>query len=66
MKDGGHLKPAVLVRTPGSTHDVIADGHHRALASIEEGQRVRSYLGRMQATTGPWDEMYSSHAQINK
>jgi hypothetical protein len=63
MADGEHLKPVVLVRTPGSTHDVIADGHHRVLASIDEGQPVWAYVGRVNTDVGPWDEMHSSQVK---
>jgi hypothetical protein len=54
MADGEHLKPLILVRTPGSTHDVIADGHHRVLASIDEGQPVWAYVGRVNTADIAW------------
>lgn len=55
---GRHLKPAVLVRTPHSTHDVIADGHHRALAYLTGEGRVWAYVGKVDRTEGPWLSMH--------
>ena len=57
---GEHLKPVVLVRAPGSAKDVIADGHHRVLASIEEGEPVNAYVGRVTAENDGWREMHAS------
>jgi hypothetical protein len=58
--EGGHLKPAVLVRTPGSTKDIIVDGHHHALAAMKEGRPVWAYVGRVDAKTGDWDTLHAS------
>jgi HK97 family phage portal protein len=64
--DGKHLKPVILVRTPGSDNDVIADGHHRVLASIDEGEPVWAYVGRVDERLGPWNAMHSSQAGGNR
>ena len=58
MAAGLHLKPAVLVRHPGSTKDAIADGHHRALASIDEGQPVWAYVGHVASDDTGWQELH--------
>jgi hypothetical protein len=63
---GEHLKPVVLVRTPTGSKDVIADAHHRALASIDEGQPVWAYVGRVSADTDPWDEIHASQIRGNR
>lgn len=66
QQSGYRLKPVALVRTPGSAHDVIADGHRRALASIDEGRPVGAYVGRVQQDEGSWDEMHSSQLTGNR
>jgi hypothetical protein len=60
---GEHLKPAVLVRTPGSTKDVIVDGHHHILAAMKEGRPVWAYVAHTDATTGPWDVLHDYQDQ---
>jgi hypothetical protein len=57
---GKRLKPVVLVRVPGSTKDVTADGHHRVLASIEEGEPVYAYVGRVSAANDGWRTMHNA------
>ena len=56
---GSHLKPCVLVRPAGSKADIIADGHHRALASIDEGQPVWAYVGKVATEDGPWSSLHT-------
>ncbi|HET9893680.1 MAG TPA: phage portal protein [Streptosporangiaceae bacterium] len=64
--DGGHLKPLILVRTPGADKDMIADGHHRYLAAVAEGEpTVWAYVGRVDADKGDWDQMHSSQMKGN-
>ena len=53
----GKLKPAVLVRTPGSLKDVIVDGHHHVLAALEAGHQVRAYVGHVDDAVGGWTTM---------
>lgn len=55
---GEHPKPLVLVKTPGSSEWVIADGHHRFLAAEAEGQEfVWAYTGSVDSDHGGWDTM---------
>ena len=52
------MKPAVLVKAPGSVKYVIADGHHRFLAAQAEGQEsFRAYAGKVDAKHGDWEVM---------
>ena len=43
----GHVAPSVLVQEPGKQKAFIVDGHHRALAREQLGQRVLAYLGNI-------------------
>jgi HK97 family phage portal protein len=55
---GQQPKPAVLVKVPGSAKYVIADGHHRFLAALAEGQEsFRAYAGKVDAKHGDWETM---------
>jgi HK97 family phage portal protein len=64
LADGGHPKPVVLVRTPGSDNDVVADGHHRVEAVLQENEpTVWAYVGRVASKTGDWDTMHSSQLE---
>lgn len=56
---GGHVKPAVLVHTPGNPRLIVADGHHRVLAQMKEGGSVWAYVGHVDSDTGPWDELHA-------
>jgi hypothetical protein len=56
---GKHLKPCVLVKVKGSKKIAISDGHHRALACIDEGQPVWGYVGKVAAVDGPWQELHT-------
>ena len=56
---GGHVKPCVLVKVKGSKKIAISDGHHRALAAIDEGQPVWGYVGKVPSKTGPWSELHT-------
>ena len=44
---GGHVAPSILVQEPGSQKAFIVDGHHRALARENLGQKVLAYLGNV-------------------
>ena len=62
--DGGELKPAILVRRPGTGKALIADGHHRTLAYEADGQDyVWAYVGRVDTKTGAWDQLASRQKQ---
>lgn len=55
LTDGRMPKPLVLVRWPGSTKDVIVDGHHHYEAAQAEGQHfVWGYVGHVPQERGPW------------
>lgn len=54
----GKLTPAVLVRTPGSAKYIVIDGHHRSLAARQLGRSVTAWVAKVDAKTGPWDEMH--------
>jgi hypothetical protein len=56
---GSHLKPCVLVRPAGDKAAIIADGHHRVLASIDEGQPVWAYVGKVATEDGPWSSLHT-------
>lgn len=63
---GKHLKPAILIRRPGSDKDVIADGHHRVLATLAEDAQVWAYVGRVKKAKGPWDQLALSEKPEDK
>ena len=66
LETSGHLKPAILVRTPGAEKDIIVDGHHRFLATVAEGQHtVWAYVGHVDAKTGPWDELHALQESVD-
>jgi Phage portal protein/ParB-like nuclease domain len=55
---GQQPKPAVLVKVPGSAKYVIADGHHRFLAALAEGQEsFRAFTGKVDAKHGDWETL---------
>lgn len=56
---GGHLKPAVLVATPGNSRLVVADGHHHVAAAMKERTPVWAYIGHVSEDSGPWDELHT-------
>jgi len=43
----GHVAPSILVQEPGSQRAFIVDGHHRAVARENLGQKVLAYLGNV-------------------
>lgn len=57
LRKTGRMKPIVVVRAPGSEKDIIADGHHHALAAIREGRPIRAYIGHVHTVRGPWQTM---------
>lgn len=56
---GEHVKPAVLVATPGNPRLVVADGHHHVIAQMKENTPVWAYIGHVGKDTGPWDELHT-------
>lgn len=58
---GRHPKPVVLVRTPGSDKDIIADGHHRFLAAEAKGRAdgLGGVHRARERENGPWDTMHN-------
>ena len=38
---------------------IIVDGHHRALAYMENGQPALAYVGSVGKNNGPWDKLHS-------
>lgn len=58
IKNGKKMKPAILVKVPGSDKLQLADGHHHYLASAEEGAPLRAFIGTVSEDHGPWEDMY--------
>ncbi len=56
----GWSKPAILIRRPGESKLMVADGHHRALASKRIGAPLLAYVADVHANRGDWDEMHAS------
>jgi 8-oxo-dGTP pyrophosphatase MutT (NUDIX family) len=42
-----HVAPSILVQEPSSGHAYLVDGHHRALAHRQLGQKVVAYIGNI-------------------
>jgi len=58
IRDGGKLKPIILVQRPKGKA-MIVDGHHRALAyALEKRNNVSAFVARVLVQTGPWDETH--------
>jgi hypothetical protein len=65
MANDNMTKPIVLVNAPA--HDgkmMIVDGHHRALAALQNGQPVPAYVGQVGRLQGPWSKLHSK--QVGK
>jgi hypothetical protein len=61
IRDGGQLKPAVLISNPSNDDKfLVCDGHHRALASLQEGVPLVAYVGQVGSNQGPWSDMHDS------
>ncbi len=50
----GKMKPAVLVRAPGSGKDAVIDGHHHILAAAKLGHPATAYVAHVASATGTW------------
>jgi hypothetical protein len=60
MANQNYSKPIVLVNNPSNDNKMmIVDGHHRALAALQNGQPVNAYVGQVGSTNGPWDRLHS-------
>jgi hypothetical protein len=60
IRKGEKLKPAILVNEPNNEKMIIADGHHRAVASEREGVPLHAYVTHVGTVKGPWDKMHGS------
>lgn len=57
--DKGEAKPIILVQTP-SGKAIIVDGHHRALAAYQRGDKtIKAYISKVTKNRGPWDDTHS-------
>lgn len=58
MKDGWS-KPIVLVNEPNANKLQLTDGHHRFLASEQNGEKtINAYVAYVGGVDGPWQEMH--------
>ncbi len=58
VKDGS-VKPIILVNEPNNNKMIIADGHHRFLASEEAGSKtVKAYVATVGGVGGDWRTMH--------
>ena len=66
---GEDQKPAILVSRPGMPKQMIADGHHRALAEEELAARgedrggLYAWTGKVPGDKGPWDTMHDHQGE---
>lgn len=61
----GFSKPIVLVNNPSNDNKMeIVDGHHRALAALQNNTPVAAYVGQIGTNRGPWDKLHSK--QVGK
>ncbi len=58
LRKGKKLMPVVLLQTPGNPRLLLVDGHHRFLASRQEGVPVRAWIGTVASDHGPWEVMH--------
>ena len=60
MANDNYSKPIILVNNPSNDNKMmVVDGHHRALAALQNGQPVVAYIGQVGSTKGPWDKLHS-------
>ena len=57
VKDGS-VKPIILVNEPNNDKMMIADGHHRFLASEKLEQPVKAYIATVGGVGGDWVKMH--------
>ncbi len=62
MQDG-FSKPIVVVNNPSNDNKMtIVDGHHRALAALQNGTPISAYVGSVGSNHGPWDKLHAKQA----
>lgn len=67
MKNDNFSKPIILVNNPSNDNKMmIVDGHHRALAALENNEPVNAYIGQVGSTNGPWDKLHSKQGSNQK
>ena len=62
LHKGRKLKPVILVKRPGSPLLLLVDGHHRYLAAISEGKKVRAFIGTVTKNHGDWETMHEQQS----
>lgn len=56
-------KPIILANNPSNDNKMsVIDGHHRALAALQNGQPVTAYVGQVGSNNGPWSKLHSKQA----
>jgi hypothetical protein len=57
----GTVKPIVLVNEPNNEKLIVADGHHRVMAALEQkAKTIPGYVAHVTTVNGPWDTMHAS------
>jgi hypothetical protein len=65
MQNDNMTKPIILVNAPSADSKMmIVDGHHRALAALQNGTPVPAYIGEVGRLNGPWKALHSK--QVGK
>jgi hypothetical protein len=60
MSDDQFSKPIILVNNPSNDNKMmVVDGHHRALAALQNGEAVSAYVGQVGSDHGPWEKLHS-------
>lgn len=60
MKNDNYSKPIILVNNPSNDNKMmVVDGHHRALAALQNGTPVAAYIGHIGTDRGPWDKLHA-------
>jgi len=60
MANDNMTKPIIVVNNPSNDNKMmVVDGHHRALAALQNGQPVPAYVGHVGSNSGPWDKLHS-------
>jgi hypothetical protein len=60
MADDNFSKPIILVNNPSNDNKMqVVDGHHRALAALQNGTPVPAYVGQIGSDHGPWDKLHN-------
>lgn len=60
MSKDAFSKPIVVVNNPSNDNKMeIVDGHHRALAALQNNAPVAAYVGQVGTDRGPWDKLHA-------